>query len=448
MGIRDPMWDRILQKQKYFEKILSSDGFMDTWDRYIQERELLARTFWADVPAWDLTNLGVGLIYGIPPAELEPLSVFKIMDWPSPFELDEGIWINFFDFDFTIEFPEFAFTFDFSFLNFNFDFIFDFIFSLLLKAYFGVGVYGRSVYDPSPFRELIRSAIYKLRQKRTVDISFSADALILQELTGVHKQTDEVLCHRHDFLREVQGECFMLGLSPLGTGKLAPVEEGYVEIMVSDAEGNPVKVKVSRLEELLFGLWLGIIPLGFGFLIPKETVFNFEDGKKMPSFFRYVDKKTKTILRQTYFTPWGYRNYIRPDEALSPHKSERTAQYHSLQEIRATIENIVEGVVSQKEGSITRIRQYKNAALQLISYPAKRHFWGYGLYSVMTDDEFLTYWLDHWEGQGLNRNVLMEICEAIKPCLHRLREEKVLLGKKTSELRRNLAKAKELSAPP
>lgn len=448
MPIRDPMWDRILQKQKYFEKILSTDGFMSTWDRYFQQRDLLARIIWGEVPIWDYTNLGIGLMYMINPIELEPLTVFNVMEWPSEWEMDEGIWVNFFKFDFSIEFPEFVFAFDFLLLNFNFDFLFDFLFSLLLKAQFGTGRYGVSTYDPSVFREFLRASLYKIRQKRTADISFAAEAAILQEVAGVHKQTDELVNHRHEFLREVQKECFMLGLSTLGTGKLVPGEDNYAVVTVSDAKGNPVQIKVSKLEDLIFGLWLGIIPLGFGCIMPRETVFNFEGGKRMPRFFRYVDKKAKTILRQTLFTPWAYRNYHRVDESQSFHKSERTIQYHSLQEMRGAVEEIVESIVLPEEGSITKIRQYKNAALQLISYPAKRHFWGYGAFKVMTDEEFLTYWLSYWEGQGLNKNLLMRIYEALKPCLHRLREEKVLLGKKTSELRRRLAKAREPSASP
>lgn len=448
MPIRDPIWDRVLQKQKYFEKILSPDGFMSTWDRYFQQRDLLARIFWGDVPIWDFANLGIGLMYLIPPIDLEPLSIFHVMEWPSFYELDEGIWINFPPFDFSFEFPEFFSSLDFLFLNFNFEFALDFLNSLWLIGISDIGRYGISVYDPTVFREFLRSTLYKIRQKRALDITFTTEATILQEISNVHEQTDEVLEHRHEFLKEVQAGCFMLGLSPLGVGKLVPGENGYATITVSDAEGNPVQIKVSKLEELMFGLWLGIIPLGFGCVMPRETVFKFEDNKKMPKFFKYVDKKTNTILRQTPFTPWAYRNYHRVDESLSPHKSERTAQYHSFQEMRAVIENVVEGVVSPEEASATKIRQYKNAALQLISYPAKRHFWGYGAYKAMTDDEFYEYWLNYWQGQGLNRDLLIKIYEVIRPYLHNLREEKLRLGKKISEMRRNLAKSRESAASP
>ena len=433
--------DAILQKEKYFEKVLSADGFTATFMRYLDYAPIFARELWSDIPLFDLTNLGIGLMYNLTPVELEPLSVFYLPTWPTDLELNLGIQIKFELFDFSIEFPEFLFPFDFLLSLFDLQFLFDLLNSLLLKAYFGTGKYGFSVYDPSPFREYVRGTLYKNRQMKYLDITFQSMSTILEEVTGVHEQTDYILNSRIDFLRSAQRELFVIGLSLLGKGKLCRGDGEYAVFQTLDANGNPVEVKVKFLEELMFGLWLGIIPLGFGCLMPRRTVFRFDDPKKMPKFFYYLDKKIRAFIHQYIMTPFAWRNYTMSEETLSPHRSERTMQYHSLQTMRSMVESFVEKILPPSEKDAVRLRQYQNAVLQLISYPTKRHKWGFGAYKAMTEEEFLEFWFSYWEAQGLNRDVLNNLYEGIKPCLSQLREEKLRQGMKLKTERTNLAKS-------
>uniref|UniRef100_A0A7J3JQ13 Uncharacterized protein n=1 Tax=Ignisphaera aggregans TaxID=334771 RepID=A0A7J3JQ13_9CREN len=439
MGYFSDTADKVLQKEKYFKKILSSEGFLDTWDRFFQMHNFNVREFYLQVLPFDLTQLGVGLMFLMNPIELEPLTLLNEMSFPSIDELLQGIWINFEAFNFSIEFPEFYFNFDFIFFNFNFDFIFNFMHSCKLIAKFGTGVFGLSVFDPYLMTEYLRSGIYKSRLQHTVDSTFFNKNELLQELSNAPRQSDDILNSRYLILRSAQTSSFTLGLSPLGSARFSKKENGLAKIPAEDANGNPVEITFTNLEELMFGLYLGIIPLGYGCTIPPGLVFAFEDGKKMPKFFKYLDKKMKTILRQTIFTPWAYRNYHKPEEDLSPHKSARTCQYHSLQTQRLAIERIVESNIPPEERNPVRIRQYQNAVLQLISHPAKRHFWGFKMYELMGDD-FKTFWLDYWQRQGLNKSTLEHLYEVIKPCLNQLRREKLYTGSLVRKERRNLAK--------
>lgn len=434
-----PTADKAIQKEKYFEKILSPDGAFDTWDRYFQMYDLMAREFWLNLVPFDLAQLGIGLMHLLNPIDLEPLTLLNVMSFPSFDELLQGIWVNFDKFNFSIEFPEFNFLFDFLLLNFNFNFLFDFLFSLNLVAKFGVGIFGRSIYDPYVMTEYLRSGMFKSRLQHPLNLTFFNKNQILQEIANAPALSDDVLYHRLSLLHSVQSNAFVLGLSPLGTGKLTRGENGLAKAIAENARGEPVEIRFSSLEELIFGLYLGIIPLGYGCIVLPGVTFAFEDGKKMPKFFRYLDKKMELILRQTIFTPWGYRNYQKPEEAVSPHTSARTCQYHALQTQRLMIEEIVEGIIPPDEKNPVMMRQYKNAALQLISHPAKRHFWGFKMYEVMGDD-FITFWLNYWEQQGLNRSTLQRIYEALKPCLSQLRREKLSTGERLKRERRTLAK--------
>ena len=432
--------DNILRKQKYFEKLLSSEGQWSVLDRHLDQYALFARQVWMDIPLYDLTELGIGLMYLLSPIELEPFNVFYVIELPSLDELDLGIYIKFEPFDFSIEFPDLADLWNFLYFNFNLDDIYDLLPSLHWKALWGIGTYDFSLYDPSPFRDYLRSSMYKLMQARTADVSFIALATVLQDATGVPQLQDDVLGSRLSLMRQAQTEAFVLGLSPLGSGKLSRGDGVRATIPAYDAEDNIVEVKFKRLEELQFGLYLGIIPLGFGCLMPDETIYNLMDPKRMPSIFRYINLKARTIIQQFALTPLAWFNYVSWREMMDYHACERVTQYDSLQAIRQVVESIVESKLPEGEKNPVKVRQYQNALLHYISCKAKRHEWGFHVYVSLPEEDYDSVWLAMWERQGLNRDVLAYLLEALKPCLSNLREQKYELGQRVRRLRERLSK--------
>jgi hypothetical protein len=121
------------------------------------------------------------------------------------------------------------------------------------------------------------------------------------------------------------------------------------------------------------------------------------------------------------------------------HKNQRVAQYDILQYQREYIENWTAQRIPKEEQNPIKIRQYQNAILQLVSWRAKRHAWGFDAWEKMTDEEFKGWWIQHWSEQCLNTQTLEKLYEEVVVWLNPLRKEKLELGKKLKETRKRLA---------
>jgi hypothetical protein len=188
------------------------------------------------------------------------------------------------------------------------------------------------------------------------------------------------------------------------------------------------------------GLILGIVPLGYGLLLPRETsVYKLIDNRKNPPIIKVIVEKVKGILDRFILTTWAYTNYNKPEEMQDYHKSQRTNQYDMLQTQRSIIEDWVEQQIPPEEANPIKIRQYKNAVLQYISWKAKRHKWGFEGWEAMTEDEFKGWWKGYWKGQGLNDSVLETLWQRMIVWLKGIRQQKTELGQKVQQIRKRLA---------
>jgi len=185
---------------------------------------------------------------------------------------------------------------------------------------------------------------------------------------------------------------------------------------------------------------LGVIPLGFGCTIPREEVYRIETPTQMPKFFYYLDRKIRSMLMRVGYSSLTWANYLSTGERLETHRCSKSTQYHSLQEIRRQVEAIVEDKLPLGERNPVKIRQYKNAMLQLIAYRVKRHKWGYHVYKSISEEEFKQFWLESWVAQGLNKDTLNYLYEVIKPCLSNLRGLSFELGESIKKEKINLSK--------
>jgi hypothetical protein len=386
------------------------------------------------------------LLSSILPIDFEPLPIDFNVSLPSFEELLQGIWMNFESIDwlkFGIEIGvNFEWLYDFEkFIKFNFKFEYwnDLLFGRAGKAMYGVTPWGRGIYDPIVTRDFIGSTFYKLRLLRTPDISWKK---ILEQIStefGMTPHLVDVIYNRLMTIFSAQANSFILGLGVLGYSKLSKRVNNWVVVPIEDIEGHVYDLKFTTLDQLQMGFILGITPLGYGLLLPRESIYQLPEGKKSPPAIKFVADKIKGITHKLAYLTWAYSNYNRVDEMRDYHKSERTAQYDSLQMQRRVIERWVANQIPPKEANSVRIRQYQNAVLQAISWRAKRHKWGFEVWKTMTEDEFKAWWKDYWEREGLNSTVLDILYSGMEVWLKKIREEKVNLGKRVKEIRKRLA---------
>ena len=437
MSVKETDWRAA--KVKYHEKVLSGDALSINWIRFIDIEPLFAEWIWLQVHPFDLSQLGLGLIYGILPIDFEPFNLYQEYQAPTDEEVEQGIWVDFQKismeslFIWMKEFPSMLQT------MFKEQFQEDLMMTRPEKAIYGVTMYARGIYDPVSAREFIRATFHRLRLLRLPDISYLSSMEDVRKLLDMTEVTDKHIFDRLSLLFSAQRTTFILGLTPLGKGPLAKGENGMAEFTFINHEGAELTVKASTLDQLMFGFILGVTPLGYGYLLPKESTFSQEEGKKNPKFFELLLHKYYRFITQLPLTPWAYGNYNRPEEMLSPHQSDRAEQYHLLMTMRKHVEKWVESLIPPEESNPIKIRQYKNAILQLISWKAKVHQWGYTSWKLMDEEEFKAWWLDNWSRQGLNTDVLQRIYERSKVWLPRLRQEKERLGKRVRRRRRELA---------
>jgi len=426
-------------KVLYHEKVLSGDALSVNWMRFIEISPLFAEWIWLQVHPFDLSQLGLGLIYGILPIDFEPFNLYQEYRPPTDEEVEQGIWVDFQRISmeslyiWMSEFPSMLQT------MFKEQFQEDLMLTRPEKAIYGVTMYARGVYDPVIAREFIRATFHRLRLLRLPDISYLFSMEDVRELLDMADVTDRHIFDRLSLLFSAQRDTFILGLSLLGKAPLARGKDGMTEFTFINHEGREMTVKASTLDQLMFGFILGVTPLGYGYLLPRETTFSQEEGKKNPKIFELLLNKYYKFLSQLPLTPWAYGNYNRPEEMLSPHRSDRAEQYHLLMTMRDHVERWVEAQIPPEESNPLKIRQYKSAVLQLISWRAKVHQWGYTSWRLMSEEEFKAWWLDNWARQGLNTNVLQQIYERSKTWIAHLRQEKERLGKRIRIRRRQLA---------
>jgi hypothetical protein len=251
--------------------------------------------------------------------------------------------------------------------------------------------------------------------------------------------TDEHIYNRLMMIFSAQTYSFVLGLSLLGRSKLTETVEGWGTVPIITAKGEIYDLYFKTLDQLQMGLILGATPLGYGLLLPEQTIYKMPEEKKNPTVIKVMVQKIKGIISRLTLSTWAYTNYQKPEEMLDYHKSEKTAQYHIIQTQRTIIEEWVAKQIPPEEANPIKIRQYQNAVLQAVAWRAKRHKFGYNAWKYMTEDEFKGWWKQYWKGQSLNETTLENLYTRMEVWLKRLREEKVSLGEKVKQTRQRLA---------
>jgi hypothetical protein len=431
--------EQYLKKQKYHNKTLSDDAIYTVYLRTLDIQPMFAEYAWLQISAFDLTELGMGLLYSILPVDFQPYSIDFTYELPTVSEALQGIWAKFEKVDFAklytwmTDFREYVLE------NIKEEYQPDLLIGAVPKALYDITPYGRGVYDPIICREFLRSTFYKLRLIRTPDTSWLKTMDQIVEYLQMIGVTDEHIFNRLMSIFSAQTQAFVLGLSILGRSKLTETDGEWGVVPIKTAKGEIYDLHFRTLDHLQMGFILGVTPLGYGILLPKESIYKLPDGKKNPPVIQVMVNKIRGIINRLPLTTWSYSNYNKPEEMTDYHKSERTNQYDLLMTQRQIIEEWVAKQIPPEEANPVRIRQYQNAVLQAISWRAKRHKWGYDSWKYMTEEQFKEWWKLHWKGQNLNETVLDKLYSGMEVWLKRIREEKVSLGEKVKKTRIQLS---------
>lgn len=428
----------VQQKRKYHAKVLSSDALYANWLRSMDLEPLLPEYVWLVIPEFTYAGIAFSILFDIPPAEIIPVNWDFQVELPTTEELEQGILavVNRFDWSSVYEWLS-----DIDKLiieNFEPEAAEQIINSRPRKAIYGVSPFDTSYYDPPAVREALRSTFHKLWvERRTLQhLRSSHDALA--ETLGVSPGFLELVFNKISQVFFAQPSTMILGYGVLGRSFLGDKArpEPLARIKMVDHRLELLEWLGNTLDHTQIGLVLGIVPLGYGFLLPPRSVMKkpLTPEQLLPLTVFVHDRGWRNIHTFTW-NPFTFGNYNRPEEMTDWRRSERADQYMSLQVIRYQIEHIVENIVSQYEDNPIRIRMYKNAALQLVSLPVKRHAWGHEAYRAMTEDELREYWLRNWEAQGLNRDVLLAVYNAIWRWLPEWRRLMLQLGRRVRETR-------------
>jgi len=426
-------------KEKYHQKTLSEDAIYLTWIRNLDVEPVFADYAWMQLSVFDLSELGLGLLYNILPIDYEPYSIDFTYVTPTPDETLQGIWAKFEPVDFarlyvwTTDYREYILE------NFKEEYQADLIAMTAEKAIYGITPYARGLYDPIIAREFLRATFHKLRLLRTPDMTWRTMVEHIADYLVMIGVTDDNVFNRIMMLFSAQTQSFVLGLGMLGRSRLSETEGDYAKIPLLDAQGYVHDLKFRALDHLQFGFILGVTPLGYGLLLPKESIYKMPEGKKNPSIIKVMTEKIRGMIHRLTLSTWAYSNYNRPEEMMDYHKSDRANQYDLLQSQRRLIESWVYVRIPPEESNLVRIRQYQNAVLQCICFRAKRHKWGFQSWRHMTEDQFYEWWLDYWTKQGLTRETLKDLYQQAKIWLIRLRSDKTAIGEKIKKRRKQLA---------
>ncbi len=439
------------QKQKYHAKTLSTQGIETLWFRMLQVEDLYPRFVWLLIPEFDFTALAFSLLFDIPPIEFENLDLNFQPQLPDLSKLLQGILLDIQKIDLSEIYEWLKDVEEMIKENIKEELQESMTATRPRKAVYGETKYGFSYYDPPAIREFLKSTLMKMFIERKTLDQIIDDFKYTSSSLNINTAFMEFVFNKISLVTTAQRSTFILGYGLLGESVLG--ERGSREGIIRFTNFNKevVEAKASTLDHIQHGFILGITPLGYGYLAPADgvyksprtTVSNPFAGSTTtpgsPPAVRMVETRVRRIINQFRYNPFSLANYNKPEEQSDYRFSERADQWFSLQELRYMIENLADPIIRSYEDNPVKIRMYKSAVLQLVSAKAKRHKWGYKGFRAMTDDEFYSWWIEHWRRQGLNTQVLQEIYNRIKRWIPEWRNIKLKLGARLKERRYRLA---------
>ena len=447
--------ESVLEKRKYFSKVLSESAIWTNFQRILDTLSLFSEWAWSESLffIWlDISNL---FIFGLDPTELLPLDPEFHVKLPTIQEFLQGIklklepvdvgeaWRIFYWDIYNLEVPPLL-----DFVTFIIAQCWPEYLGFILeqqkrKLIVGESVYGKSYVDPPVIREFIRSSLWELARRRMDLTRIRQFYQVVVDKARINEGIVEAIYNRLVLHFHTIFDKFILDYNLLNYSKLCEAESETTKIGMVTWRGEYKEIEFKKFDEVNCGFILDITPLNLGILMDDKILYKpspletHDTGTTVLSDF--IDWKTRRMISRYFATSVAFGNYQRPEETLSFHTSERADHHHQLRTFYYYIDAIVDSILEKEDVSIFHKNLYKRATAMLIGHKKKRHKWGYEAYKAMTEEEFKEYWLGYWEKQGLNTSILNKIYQVIGKWVKRYRRNLEDLGESLKRKRYNLS---------
>jgi len=441
----------VRQKRKYFDKTLSLNAMILGYDRVLDTEDYFSEWAWKMMLPFIWLDISGLFIFGLSPTELEPLNLDFTIELPTTEEWLQGIKLKFeridlgelwkqFNWEYFLEVVPPVLDFE-TFVKENIlpQYQSDVAKMQYRKLIVGYTKYGEGYVDPPLIREFLRATFYEIYKRRPDYTRLKEIFMEVAQKLGIAEHIAEAVYNRIIMLSEVLFENFILGYNILGISKLSKRGKSSAQFTTLTWRGEVFDVEYSKLAEPNAAFILGVTPLGFGLLIPRERFFKPTIKGLTPKIAWFIDYKGRRLIRRYRATHIGFANYQRTEEMMHYAKSERADQYHALRSFFAYIDDLIREYLANKNVDKFKANMYRRAVAMLIGHRKKRHKWGFGAYKTMTEDEFKEFWIGYWVRQGLDSNILNELYNLVKPWLAHLRGHAEELGRRLKEKRKRLA---------
>lgn len=446
----------VAQKRKYWSKILKESAIWTNYQRAVDTASLFEEHAWRQTMFFIWLDISGVFSLGLQPYEMEPLDPEFETKLPTVEEFLQGIklkviradvgetWLRFWWDIYRHRVPPLLDYLCLVMATVYPEYADAFLGQLKRKLTVGESVYGVSYVDPVTVRDLMRSTLLRLAQKRMdfTRIKVVFDEMVEKKLVAEHMV--ELIYNRMALHAGLLTQVFMLDFNLLGYSRLTPKGSEESKVAFETWRGKLVGAEVSMFEEAQVGLILDVTPLGLGMLMPRgKHVYKPSPRARAevgtPVLAHFVDWKIRKMSGRYRATGVAFGNYQRPDEAVSWQRSERADHYHQLRDLYRHLDFLVDGILEGRDIDVFRKNLYKRAAAQLIGHRKKRHKWGYKAFESMSEEEFKEWWLEHWRRQGLSINILEDIYQQVVRWAPQVRGQLRELGERLSERRKQLA---------
>lgn len=426
----------ISEKVKQFRKTQSQEALEEQIFEYYKLLPSIAQEFEMNIFESAFSSVGTALTFDVNFNEIPTYYLSFKTKLPSPEQYALGKLINVEKMYALENYPEYApwfrdvYTFVYTHINPAW------AWERLEKARYGISRYGESYYDPNKVRDFIRATALEVTKKAR---SIQSAAIIFRTLAETLHINPDVADY---YFAQLMAWFFAKYHCAMWEYAWWDVTEWCEEKCEGEPEGVLRTVNLELGEETIYvehyaDIWGGSSwdfarwDLSYWALDKLPTVEDVPHESKY-ALVGLADALAREARSRLLYTPLFLANYQTAHERSSPFASRRTHMFGYARTIYYTVKNIVDNMLRNVPSFIRSM--YVAAVMSLIGRLTAIHRWGTEAYRDLRVDELKEQWVNEWSSKGLDRNVLSQLFDRVRPLIEavrdvRVREKKMLMSR-------------------